>query len=644
MQGRHACVWVVWVALCGCAAPVGVEHIDPARVHRELTSNVLTRGEPSASSQQVLTRLGLANAYRRDPESVLATLHDGLAPTGDEDRLFALAELSFHHAERDGVRLWYAASCVYAWAFLFPGELGTPPGRADPRTRLAFNLYNRALTAGMTEWRDGRLVPGSSTVELPFGHVALETPSRDLYWAGRRLLRFVPAAEFSVRGLSNRYRRSGIGAPLAADFDLTGDADLSTVDRWVDDGGIVPLTVVVRLPDARRLLASGELVGKLEVYTSDTTEAIDIDGSVVPLEFELSSAVAHTLSEPELWDFSLRGFFSGGYELEDADHQLRMLYPWIPGRIPVVLVHGTASNPATWAELVNELMNDRRLASRVQLWLFQYNTGNPILYSSGILREELAKVVAELDPEGRDPALRQMVVIGHSQGGLLTRMTATDSGTAFWDRIFNRPPEEYDLDPDTREILERSLFVEPVPFVKRVIFISTPHRGSYLAAFRLANLVSSLVKLPTRLAGLSVQLLTLDDDALALRRMQRLPTSVDNMRPGAAFLEVLDTLPIVPEISAHSIIPVKGEAPPDGQSDGVVRYESAHLDGVESEKIIYHSEHSTQGSPGAILEVKRILLEELSSTPSRSEESGALVGEVVEGAEAPETSSASEVP
>jgi len=624
MRRGHAWIWVWWAVLCGCAAPVGVKRIDPAEVHRELTANVLTRGVPSANAQQVLTRLGLAASYRRQPDVALAALHEGLAPTGDEDRLFALAELSFHHAERDGERRWYAASAVYAWAFLFPGDAGTRPGRADPRTRLAFNLYNRALTAGMTEWRDGRLIPGSDVVELPFGQLALETPSTDLYWAGRRLQRFVPAAEFSVRGLSNRYRRSGIGAPLAANFDFEDGDDVSGIDRWVDDGGIVPLTVVVRLPGARSLLTGGDLVGRLELYTSDVTDTIEIDGNPVPLEFELSSAVAHTLSEKELWDFSLRGFFSGGYELEDADHQLRMIYPWTPGRIPVVLVHGTASNPATWAELVNELMNDTRLASRIQLWLFQYNTGNPILYSSGILREQLSEAVAELDPEGRDAALQRMVVIGHSQGGLLTRMTATDSGSAFWDHIFDEPPEDFDLEPETREILERSIFVEPLPFVSRVIFISTPHRGSYLAAFRLANIVSSLVKLPTRLAGLSVQLVTLDDDGLALRRMQRLPTSVDNMRPGNGYLEVLDTLPIVPEIRAHSIIPVKGEAPPDGQSDGVVRYESAHLEGVESEKIIYHSEHSTQGTPQAILEVKRILLEELAGVteapPERQDE------------------------
>ena len=614
MRPVHSILLAALVLGSACAAPVGVERIDPKKVQRELTANVLTQGDPSASSLQVLTRLGLTDAYARAPEAVLTELHAGLAPTGDEDRLFALAELAFHHAERDGARPWYAASAVYAWAFLFPGEGSTPPSRSEPRTRLAFDLYNRALTAGITGWRDGRLAPGVARVELPMGTVELATRDEVLHWAGRRVERVFPAADFAVRGLQNRYRRPGIGAPLAATFGaLEATGAEREIDQWVQDGSMVPLTLVVRFPEARQRLASGELLGEVEIYTADVADTVEIDGEAVPIEFEMSSSLAHTLSEPELWSFSLRGFFSGGYQLEDEEHQLRMLYPWIPGRIPVVLVHGTASNPGTWAELVNELLNDRRLTGRIQLWLFQYNTGNPILYSAGILREQLAEAVETLDPEGRDPALRQMVVIGHSQGGLLTRLTATDAGDTFWRELLGRPvgAPELDLEPATRAILERSLTVEALPFVERVIFISTPHRGSYLAAFRLANVVSSLVRMPTRLAGLSVQVLTLNEDALALRRLQRLPTSVDNMRPGAPLLEVLDTLPIAPGVEAHSIIPVKGEAPPDGQSDGVVRYESAHLEGVSSEKIVYHSQHSTQGRPEAILEVKRILFEQL---------------------------------
>jgi len=55
---------------------------------------------------------------------------------------------------------------------------------------------------------------------------------------------------------------------------------------------------------------------------------------------------------------------------------------------------------------------------------------------------------------------------------------------------------------------------------------------------------------------------------------------------------------------------VLGDGPITGKTDGVVAYESAHIDGVVSEKIV-RSGHSTQSHPETIEEVKRILRENL---------------------------------
>jgi hypothetical protein len=76
-------------------------------------------------------------------------------------------------------------------------------------------------------------------------------------------------------------------------------------------------------------------------------------------------------------------------------------------------------------------------------------------------------------------------------------------------------------------------------------------------------------------------------------------------------IKTLAALPIDPRVTAHSIIPVKGSPPPDGQNDGVVAYDSAHIDGVESEYVVFHTSHSAQSSPQAIQEVRRILREHL---------------------------------
>ena len=92
--------------------------------------------------------------------------------------------------------------------------------------------------------------------------------------------------------------------------------------------------------------------------------------------------------------------------------------------------------------------------------------------------------------------------------------------------------------------------------------------------------------------------------------MSQLPTSVDIMSPGNPFIRVLSESPIDPKITAHSIIAVLGEGPITGKTDGVVAYESAHIDGVASE-VVVRSGHSTQGHPETIEEVQRILTEHI---------------------------------
>src|SRR5262249_25759436 len=90
---------------------------------------------------------------------------------------------------------------------------------------------------------------------------------------------------------------------------------------------------------------------------------------------------------------------------------------------------------------------------------------------------------------------------------------------------------------------------------------------------------------------------------------ERLPTSIDNMSPGNRYIQVLAQIPVRPDVPDHSIISVNDDKPLDQASDGVVKYQSAHIDGVESELIV-HSPHSgMQAAPETIEEVRRIFLE-----------------------------------
>jgi pimeloyl-ACP methyl ester carboxylesterase len=596
-----------------CATPVGIDPIPPQDFQRQVTANAISAGVPSGYSDQVLQRLNLRDRFKKDPAGALTEIGATLDMEGGENRLFTLAELSYLHAEQSGKRSHYLAAAVYAYAFLFPGAGEPRPDPLDPRTRLAAELYNRALTEGLTP-QDGAAVditPGER--RLPFGRLDIDLPGGEPVWGGHALRDFRPAAHVQVRGLRNRYRRAGVGAPLVAS--LTPVEGAAGEHVRLPPRLRVPVTVFLRLDHVREGLATGQLRGALEVYSMDTASEIEVEGRQVPLEFEPTAALAYTLDHAPIWDSEIRAFLSGTF-LQGNSGVLYTLTPYRRGRVPVVLVHGTASSPARWADLVNELEADPRIAPRVQLWFFAYNTGLPILYSAGLFHEALTKAVAELDPQGTDPAMRRMVLIGHSQGGLLAKLAVVDSGTRFWDNVSETPFEALHVSDETRATLRRSLFMTPLPFVDRVVFVATPHRGSDVAGFlveRIRWLIAWALTLPPSLIRITGEVIVGSEDPLLRQQLrQGLPRSVDNMSPGNQAIKTLASLPIAPGVTAHSIIAVKGGHSLSEGGDGFVSYRSAHIDAAVSELIV-QSNHSVQSHPEAIEEIRRILLQHLGS-------------------------------
>jgi hypothetical protein len=594
----------------GCATPIGVTRVDPRTAQYELTANALNTDRPSSFSSRQLLNLGLYELYDDNPKEALARLHEGLATTGDEDRVFALAELSFLYAERSGERSYYLAAAAYAFAFVLPGKNGTPPRAIDPRGRWTVDIYNRALARGFTSDDGEHVVLTGGRFALPFGELTITFDEQNLIWTGFRLKDFVSAAELEVRGLRNRYRDPGVGAPLVAALEPVESLASAQYQR-IPPRMKIPASAFLRFDDPRAALASGKLTGKLELYNPDSARTVKINNIDVPIEYEVTSALADTLEGSPVWDFEIAGFRAGDFKLrgqKNLEDGLFMIGPHRFGHIPVVLVHGTASSPARWAEMVNELANDPKLFDRYELWLFMYNTGNPIAYSAMLLRDALSNTIAEIDPEGKDPGLKRMIVMGHSQGGLMTKMTAIDSGMRLWP--FSVPPEELKVSAETRELLTHALMIKPLPFVKRVVFVATPHRGSYQALGFLGGLASWLVNMPGRLAKLSVDVLTLQKQGVLLGGVAGIPTSIDNMNPNNFFIKNLASIPVAEGVVAHSIIAVDSDGPLDAAGDGVVKYMSAHIDGVASEKIV-RSSHSVQGNPQTIEEVRRILREHI---------------------------------
>ena len=600
---RLALLGALWWAVAACASPVGAVRVDPAVAHRQLARSATTTGEPSWPTRNHLAERGLLDAFDTRPEAAVAELHRAMvASGGDAGLLFALAELSFLHGQATANPSFHLAAAVYAYAFLFPEGSEAAPGRFDPRLRIAADLYNWALTGAFASKDRSEVVLRGGTFPLPFGPIEVAFDPASLRAGDRELYRFTPTTELEVHGLAMRYRWPGLGAPLAA---ATRPIDPASPGRDLVAPRIqVPVTAFLRVPETRRALVEGRpLSATLELHLAWDTETVSIAGEPVPLEMEPSAALALTLTDVPTLRLELLGFLGrlGG----TTRLPLISVTPYRPGLVPVVFVHGTQSSVVRWAEMYNRLQADPEIRRRFQFWFFQYDSGQPVALSSLQLRDALTAAVAQLDPGGTDAALRRMVLIGHSQGGLLAKMQAIHSGDRIWNAVSRRPFAEVRVSDETRDLLRRGLFVEPLPEVSRIVFIATPHRGSFVAGRRIiANVVRKLVSLPFALTGVAADIARNPDAAYGPLVV---PSAIDNMSPRHPFIRGLQTIPVAPSVTAHSIIAIQGNGPIEQGSDGVVAYASAHIDGVESELVVQPSSHSTQGHPRTIEEVRRIL-------------------------------------
>jgi pimeloyl-ACP methyl ester carboxylesterase len=605
---RHYGAIVLSLALAvACTAPVGVRHISPRAENRELTSNAVNSDAASDASRIVLRRYDLVDTFDEDPTTALARLRAVVTSgAGGNDELFALAELSYLHAVAARSRPDALAAAIYAYALLFPADPAQRLAAIDPRYRWAFDVYAEGLTEALRD-ADGRsVVVQAGTHPLPFGTLDVEFDPDELRWGNRTLTDFLPSSEYEVHGLRNRYRQHGLGVPVAAKA-VQRDVAAESTDP-VAKRLRVPATLVLRLDHPRAQLAGDTLHGRLELHAEIERETVAIDDADVPLEIDRTAAVATTLAETAYWNEELSDFLGSATGVHN-DSRLVLLEPYRRGRIPVVFVHGTNSSPGRWADMENDLEADPRIRHAFQFWFFRYDSGNPIAYSAMYLRRALRDAIDRLDPGGRDPCLRHLVVIGHSQGGLLTKMTAIDSGSRFWDNMSKLPFDDVRLSARSRALVEEMLFVKPLPFVDRVVFISTPHHGSYLAGSSIVRrLAARLISMPHDLVAVSADVLAIRDPAKHMVELEPFPTSIDNMSPGNPFIKTLAGIPIAPGVHAHSIIPVEGDGPLEDEVDGVVAYPSAHVDGVDSELVVRHSSHSTQSNPRTIDEVRRILL------------------------------------
>ena len=233
--------------------------------------------------------------------------------------------------------------------------------------------------------------------------------------------------------------------------------------------------------------------------------------------------------------------------------------------------------------------------------------GRALFAEAADLRRQLRQVQQYVDPAGIDPALHQMVLVGHSMGGLIAKLQVTQSGSRLWDAVSCQPLPTILTTPATRQRLAESFFFEPSPLVSRVVFVGTPHRGSPWAARPIGRLSSRLIREPASLEEPHDQLIGDNPDAFSAEFSRRLPTSVDLLEPSSDLLDAMDRLPYAGHVQLHTIAGRGYCIPGAEDSDRVVPLDSSRKPGVATERLVDTKHQKMNRNPEVTQELLCIL-------------------------------------
>ena len=423
-------------------------------------------------------------------------------------------------------------------------------------------------------------------------------------WSPGHFDRVFPASAFKLEGYDHIVAGDGAGTPLVLAFENVTQLRRERSFR-PGNGLYVPATAVLEFGTSS---APGAPVPvRLRLYNTQSFRTAKLSGKTRPLRYNVTAALEASLANPYIVNSGLAGLLKP--ERRADDFGVFALNPgYDPQKIPVLFTHGLDSDASIWRNAVNEIYADPLLDARYQPILFLYPTGNNVPVSAARLRESLQRYRDKWDPDHNDPGMNRMVVVGHSLGGILSRMQVIDSGDDLRKAFFTRPLSEVpELTDAERARLRAGLEFVAQPFVKRAIFVAAPHRGSKVAELGIVKLVTKLIKLPLQATQLTTRLLTHDPGAInpALHSFDGLGLrSVDMLAPSHPYFAAIEARPI--KVPYHSIIGDRGKGNSPDSSDGAVPYWSSHLKGAVSELIVPHG-HSCTAKTETVQEISRIL-------------------------------------
>lgn len=580
---------------------------------------------PSERTLLLLRKNNWSQEYVNDPALTVKTLSQDCRCDPNMESVHAIAELSQLEADwnlrsnmPNTAAQFYATAVIHAYQFLFDPQLNIQRNAYDPQFREICDIYNKSLEGLL------RLVcesddfqPGASHFigDENFGvEFQVEIVGR---WQNEKFEKFELANDFEVRGIDNSYHTFGLGVPLVA---IREPGSESPFEKYYPPSLALPMTAFCEVKKFEEMSDGKNLKAVIKLYDPLERTVVKSESRNAPLESDLTVPLAYYLNDPLLNTDVLSTVSLLNANVASDYFGFYMLEPFDPDKIPVVMVHGLWSNPVTWMKMFNDLRANQWLRDNYQFWFYMYPTGQPFWFSAEQMHTDLVKLRQDVDPQNQSKAMDEMVLVGHSMGGLISRMQVVDSGDDFWNIISDEPISKVKGDPETIRRIRDLYYFEPDRSIKKVVTIATPHRGSTHANTATRWLSHKLFRLPKNLKTSFDDFVHENSEILRNTKHLMVPTSIDSLSPESPFIQQLVEAQAKSDVEFHNVY---GNLPThklveslttNGGGDGIVSIESAQLPNALSSKEVPAEHMEVHQHPECILEVKRILIENLINT------------------------------
>jgi pimeloyl-ACP methyl ester carboxylesterase len=489
----------------------------------------------------------------------------------------------------------YLKAAVDAHVLLATGT----ESRGSDAEKALIEVHNTALARFAELWvKDPRrLEPGPYHLMGGSEDLRIELSANSTYHRGY-FDRFVAAKAVQEEGIVRKVRE-GYGAPIVGIREQTPER-AEEMEFYPPQGLYTPVTVTM---DSVR--KSGDVTHvSFSMRNPMVEETFTVGPRRLALAADYSAPMAVILKGRNEALSGLEGFFQAEERIEQSG--VYLMEPYDPDRIPVLLIHGLISVPMIWRDIVPEMISDPEISRRYQFMVFTYPSSYPLVESAALLRDELAALRAKYDPDGNDALSRNMVVAGHSMGGMLTHTLVADIGDNLWKQFSDTPLDEVPIGEAQREDIRRLVYFDPDPAVRRAVYFSAPHRGAYMATKDIAGTIAKLAKLPVDVMRINAGPLDPRIGSHFKIPIGRKYTSRESLEPGAPMVAAMDISPYKKGVIYHSIMGDRGKGDTPNSSDGVVEYWSSRQEGAASELIV-PTDHGSYKHPRAIEEFRRIL-------------------------------------